>query len=281
MRTLACSLLLLAAVVTAVASDTSVLLFGMLTVEKNASSCTYLSARIDYVPGTTLGFSRDEVAGTVICDASSSSSYLITLPASISALESSSHVLVKLYAVQKTGEGILAVREAVMVPSTESVSKLNVDVDMERGVRLDERMFASSLQGVECRAVMAKAFGRDAEGGRDEIWWVEADACAAAPDDAQPIECGRRPTLACAGIGLGAVITLGTIMRKLTRQMGGNVHAYQEGATKKAHKVEEEMGKTEGTPEKKVREWQREGDRLKRGAGRGVAGGGTTLKRHT
>jgi len=255
----------------------SLLLFGTATLDSNVSRCARVAAVVDYVRGASWNW-NDGVAGTVVCDnagdvdarESPPISYLISVPVSTAALASSSHALVKLYGLQTSedvegGNRMLVVKQALMIPRAtgEYATKLNVDVDMSVGVRVDGRdavgALESSFDGVACRAMMDAAFGDGgvAPGDGDQR---EARACRGP----------GRPTLACAGIGVGTVVTvvvLGTTIRAWEERKEAGEPGNPEGKKKKK-KSAETCQKEDETPEKRVMiggpGWRREGDRLRR-----------------
>ena len=340
---------LLPSPITPLSRKESLLLFGMLTVDRNVSSCTYLAARIEYtgtgfasfdtsragldgegsvdggveggvegsVEGGVEGSVEDlagrvdvtDVAGTLVCpeqaSSSSSTSYLITVPTSGAALEASPHGLVKLYGVQvaKGGPAVgfngspgdarpttsLVAKQYVLVSTSDK--KVSVDVDMTAdGVPVDlfSRAFAASMDGIECRSIMRRAFGRTPEVVRWAGAWDARKAgdlpdavgrCAAAGHD-EPACCSRRPTMACAGIGVGAVLVLWLVFAsRSSDRLDGGV-GRDPARPRKAEGAERALRETRetrtmrdrvspndvSTPDKTtdVREWKREGDRLRR-----------------
>ena len=302
---------------TQILPDKSLLLFGMLSMDRNVSSCTYLAAKIEYTGGfasfmdqggmdSSTGVSGAhgmyDVAGTVVCperaSASGSTSYLITIPMSAGAIEASSHGFVKLYGVQAvdhdgdivfkervTGSGVaapksLAVKQHVLVSTSEK--KVNVDVDMTGDgtpVDLGSRSFSSSMDGNECLDMMRRAFGHTPEAilwasGRDVEACgnqsVAAKGCGGAREN-ERVCCGRRPTIACAGIGLGAVLFFWLAFSRWPRGRDVEERSRSPGKGLGKKVKETESPDNIGTPDKRlgvpqtdVREWKREGDRLRR-----------------
>ena len=297
----------------------SLLLFGTVTLDSNVSRCARVAAVVDYVRGArseTAGVEgarswswsgswswNDGVAGTVVCDNAGDAdaresppiSYLISVPVSTAALASSSHALVKLYGLQTSedvaeieregGNRMLVVKQAVMIPRAagEYATKLNVDVDMAVGVRVDGRdavgALASSFDGAACRAMMDAAFG-------DAVWrTTQGDVGGVALGDGDQREARDgacrgpgRPTLACAGIGVGTVVTVVVLGTTIRACAGGQWEERKEAGgpgdpeEKKKKKKSAETGQKEDeTPEKRVMigggpppGWKREGDRLRR-----------------
>lgn len=296
--------------------EKSFLLFGMLTVDRNVSSCTHLAARFEYISsGGSFHTMLDgveaeggvgevtgrldvmDIAGTLVCperaSSSSSASYLITIPTSGPHLQAASHGLVKLYGVQLAKDGSeselggydgdvmpvpsLAARQYVLVSTSDK--RVNVDIDMTaEGVRVDlfPRAFSTSMDGMECRSIMRRAFGGMPEvirwagawdGPEAEDSWNDVGRCAPKSDNEHAC-CLRRPTIACAGIGVGAVLVAWMV---LTRRSPGGGVADDPPQSRRAAGTERlvrEKGspKDVSTPDKTtdVREWKREGDRLRR-----------------
>jgi hypothetical protein len=309
---------LLPSPITPLVPKESFLLFGMLTVDRNVSSCTYLAARFEYV-SSGASFGTDgmdgmdgmdgrggfgepggrgnvpDVAGTLVCpeqaSSSSSTSYLITIPTSGAALEAASHGLVKLYGVQVAqsdsdvslgndlGDAIpapsLAARQYVLVSTSDK--KVNVDVDMTaEGMRVNlaSRAFSTSMDGIECRSIMSRAFG----GTPEVIRWAGARGDR---EDGDPRDgpgrgtatrdrgacCGWRPTISCAGIGLGAVLVAWLILTQRSPDRAGcDPPRPRKAAGTERLMREQGSPRDVSTPDKttNVREWKREGDRLRR-----------------